>query len=343
MKPRTAGACLGFAALVTLPFACGSRSSLPVCLRSGEERACQNTCGAGTETCKDDAWGECEVPVATRACSNACGEGTQTCAADQWSACAVPRAARACSTRCGAGTEVCADGAWGACDAPLPGPPTFAATIRDFKSTHPDFEPDAGIDGGGLQTGIVAVDLGTDDKPVYALDGSAGSTHGANYFYEWYHDTAFTVTSADASTAPEINMTTPFSLSLGTDAGSAALYGFDSETFFPIDGRLLGNQGRAHDFDFTLELSGNFQYGGGETLTFASDDDSWVFINRKLAVDLGGIHRVTSASVDLDSAATRLGIDKGGTYPMHLFYAERHVVNAALRIRVSANDFGVCP
>jgi fibro-slime domain-containing protein len=189
----------------------------------------------------------------------------------------------------------------------------------------------------------VAVDLGADDEPVYAWDGSAGSTHGPTYFYEWYHDTQFTMLSADASMAPEINMTTSVLVSLGIDAGTAGEYGYDNESFFPIDGRLLGNQGRPHNFDFTLELSGSFQYGGGETFTFASDDDSWVFINRKLAVDLGGIHQVTSRSVILDDVAADLGIAKGGTYPIHLFYAERHVVNAALRIRVSAADFGVCP
>lgn len=280
------------------------------------------------------------MPVATRSCSNACGDGTQTCADDQWSTCAVPPATRGCSTRCGAGSEVCTDGIWGACDAPLPGPPTFEATVRDFDNSHPDFEPDSGV---GLQPGIVAADLGVDGQPVYAWDAATGSTHGPTYFYEWYHDTQFTVLSADAATAPESNMTTTLSLALGTDAGTAADYGFDSENFFPIDGRLLGNQGRNHDFDFTLELSGTFQYGGGETFTFASDDDSWVFINRKLAVDLGGIHQVTAGTVNLDSAAAKLGIVKGGTYPMHLFYAERHVVNAALRIRVSAADFGVCP
>jgi fibro-slime domain-containing protein len=344
MNPRPAGACLcgllGIGAFAAFFFGCGTRSSLPICIRPGEVRACENTCGAGTETCADDVWGDCVVPIATRGCSNACGEGTQTCSDDQWSPCAVPPASRGCTTRCGTGSEVCLNGVWGTCDAPLPGPPTFVATVRDFNDTDPDFEPDSGI---GLQTGIVATDLGTDNTPVYAWDASTGSTHGAAYFYDWYHDTQFTVLSADASTAPEINMTTPLSISLATDAGAAGEYGFDSENFFPIDGRLLGNQGRPHNFDFTLELSGTFQYGGGETFTFASDDDSWVFINRKLAVDLGGVHQVTSRSVNLDMAAAALGIVQGGTYPMNLFYAERHVVNAALRIRVSAADFGVCP
>jgi fibro-slime domain-containing protein len=111
---------------------------------------------------------------------------------------------------------------------------------------------------------------------------------------------------------------------------------------FPIDDQLFGNEGRLHNYDFTLELSTTFHYGGGETLSFTSDDDLWVFVNRKLAIDLGGTHSARSASVTLDTESARLGIVQGNTYPMHLFYAERHVVGAVLHIVVPSADFGVC-
>lgn len=52
------------------------------------------------------------------------------------------------------------------------------------------------------------------------------------------------------------------------------------------------------------------------------DDDVWVFINNKLAVDLGGIHGPVSESINLDS----LEIVVGETYPIKIFHAERRTI-----------------
>jgi fibro-slime domain-containing protein len=208
-------------------------------------------------------------------------------------------------------------GGKGSCD------PKLVGIIRDFKlftnGGHPDFEHYTG-DG---QKGIVKFDLGPDHKPVYAPGGPTANTTGKTEFDQWYRD------------VPGVNFTIPLTIPLTADAAGIGTY--DSQEFFPIDNQGWGNEGLDHNYGFTYELHMVFQYSGGEVFSFTGDDDLWVFVNNRLAIDLGGLHSAQSDSLDVDAKAALLGLTKGQQYALDLFQAERHSTGSHFKVQSSLN------
>ncbi len=293
-------------------------------------RVCSNTCGAGLAWCNENRWGDCEVELTERPCSNDCGTGIEQCSDDAWGSCEVPRVELPCLSACGTGYEICEDGVWYACDAPQPNPPILEGVIRDFRIAHPDFEREE-IGSSIAETGIVEPELGEDGTPVYAHPGATVTVTSPASFAEWYHD------------VPDVNLATDIAIQLEDSPEQPGLYIYENRAFFPIDNHLFGNEGNAHNYHFTLAVATEFVYVGGEVFSFSGDDDMWVFINRRLAIDLGGVHVAMSAEVALDEIAERFGLVVGERHPLHFFFAERHTVDSNFTIRTSIADIGSCP
>ena len=122
------------------------------------------------------------------------------------------------------------------------------------------------------------------------------------------------------------------------------VYEYSNNEFFPLDNRGFGNEWNRelgdplangnynHNYSFTMELHCRFVKVPGLRFDFSGDDDVWVFADKQLKIDLGGIHEEISASFLVDNIS---GLENGKSYDLDVFYAERH--SAYSHIRITTN------
>jgi fibro-slime domain-containing protein len=98
--------------------------------------------------------------------------------------------------------------------------------------------------------------------------------------------------------------------------------------FFPLDAFGKDPATSSHNYGFCMEMHTTFTHQSGLIFEFTGDDDTWVYINDSLVIDLGGVHASENKSLVLDE----LPLSFGKTYNFDFFQCERMETNSICRI-----------
>ena len=88
---------------------------------------------------------------------------------------------------------------------------------------------------------------------------------------------------------------------------------------------------------FCFESHAQFKYKPGLRFSIRGDDDIWVFVGGKLAVDLGGTHLAAPGYVNLDIITDKNGdsLVIGQDYPIDIFFCDRRTAMSNIHINTN--------
>ncbi|MBO7583547.1 MAG: hypothetical protein J6T20_07125 [Treponema sp.] len=171
--------------------------------------------------------------------------------------------------------------------------------------------------------------LDDNKKPVYNSENAANilSITSADSFAQWF------ITSED------INREVRTSISFISDDSDSMQYKYENRGFYPVDNKGFGDSEGYdtfwHNFNFTVESTFYLLCKKDTPITISceSDDDLWLFINGKLAIDQGGRHGYYTETITF--TAEDYNSNAGDYLEVKLFKADRGSSQAVMSVRLS--------
>jgi fibro-slime domain-containing protein len=163
-------------------------------------------------------------------------------------------------------------------------------TYYNLPNTHPDMEGTIT----GLQTGWVQSAL-SGSMPTLTATGSTYINQ-----FDWWDPKYQVFQRIDSA---------------------ADLQSSFQSSWFPVNTGLAGDPQ-----DFAVKWSGKFYVATAQSYNYSmgSDDDSWLFIDKQLVLDLGGVHGMSNINYTVNLTS--------GYHDIDIFFAERHVVQSGFQL-----------
>ena len=190
-----------------------------------------------------------------------------------------------------------------------------------------------------LEKGLVDYDLGEDKLPVFR-SGSTTANRGLGGTDRWF-------SAVDGKSASYIG-----ALKLEYSARGAE-FSFYNDEFYPIDkaefskGDQVNRDGHNHLFTMNFAVPITVLMDGHEALEITADDDTFVFMDDKLAIDLGGVHdamsgqliihndgEVYAATEGEELAYTGIKLVRDAGTMLRIFHADRDAAGSVFAVRL---------
>ncbi len=225
---------------------------------------------------------------------------------------------------------------------------------QSFRASARQFEWEScGFTGEAYETGLIEDILSSDFLPVATENGELLTNRGID-FSRWF-------SKIDG---------------LSKNYGSTLVLNYDGENFsysadeyYPLDSLSIpdedvNNDGHNHLFTSILGLPLSIVADGNEEIVITADDDTFVYLNNDLILDLGGVHSTMTGIIKITSSgeifssttkgdifgysddikyadyiSTGLYVSAGESVTLRIFHADRNSRESVFKLKMS----GVVP
>jgi fibro-slime domain-containing protein len=160
----------------------------------------------------------------------------------------------------------------------------------------------------------------------YSANGWQALSSGVN---PWCYERAWRGTGTGTADLSSAQTTAQINTAMSSAGCTAELNGSTnnlySNTYNP-------SSAGSRNFFFCFESHATFTYEPGQEFFFSGDDDVWIFINNRLALDIGGVHSAVPGYIKLDTIKTPEPLKKDSTYNIDIFFCERNLNQSNIRI-----------